>query len=277
MSGSAAFYIPEGSSVGAPESGSPGAASRFISTELTRGPWSNDHQHGGPPSALLGRAVERWGDDAAAFTVVRVTVELLRPVPIGPLEVVVEPPRPSRRAQRLTARLLSEGTEVARAHCLRVRTSQLELPPARVAAHPPFGDPLRFPAFVFPFFRHEVGYHTAVDIRIARGEWGRGPASAWMRLRAPLVAGEETTPLERTLVVADAANGICPALPTEQFTFINPDLTVSLFRPPAGEWIGLDSRSLVVPAGTGLVTCGLFDAAGEVGHVLQSLVVDRRA
>lgn len=263
MSGPAAFYFPDGP--------------RLLSTELTRGPWSNDHQHGGPPSALLGRAVQTWGDDAAEFAVVRVTVELLRPVPIGPLEVVVEPPRAARKAQRLTARLLSEGTEVARAFCLRVRTSPLDLPPARVAAHPPFGDPLALPGFVFPFFRHDVGYHTAVDIRIARGEWGRGAAAAWMRLRVPLVAGEETTPLGRVLVVADAANGICPALPTEQFTFINPDLTVSLFRAPVGEWIGLDSRSLVVPAGTGLVTCGLVDGAGEIGHVLQSLVVDRRA
>jgi Thioesterase-like superfamily len=263
MAGPSAFFVPEGH--------------RFVATELTRGPWSNDHQHGGPPAALMGRALQRWGDDAAQFTVVRVTVELLRPVPIGALEVEVVPMRSSRKAQRLTARLMADGVDVARAFGLRVRIAALELPPARVAPHPPFSDPELLPEFVFPFFQSPVGYHTAVDIRIARGEWGRGPAAAWMRLRAPLVAGEEISPLERTLVVADAANGICPALATDQFTFINPDLTVALFRPPVGEWIGLDSRSLVVPAGTGLVTCGLVDAEGEIGHVLQSLVVDRRA
>jgi hypothetical protein len=263
MSGPAAFFIREGH--------------RFVATELTRGPWSNDHQHGGPPSALMGRALERWGDAAAQFTVARVTVELLRPVPIGPLEVDVEPIRSSRRAQRLMARLVADGVEVARAFGLRVRIAELDLPPARVAPYPPFRDPLLLPEFVFPFFRHAVGYHTAVDIRIARGQWGHGPAAAWLRLRAPLVAGEETSPLERTLVVADAANGICPALATEEFTFVNPDLTVALFRPAVGEWIGLDSRSLVVPAGTGLVTCSVVDGEGEIGHVLQSLVVDRRA
>jgi Thioesterase-like superfamily len=263
MSGPSAFFIPAGDG--------------FVATELTRGPWSDDHQHGGPPSALMGRSLERWGDDAAQFTVARVTVELMRPVPIGPLEVEVEPIRSSRRAQRLSARLLAGGVEVARALALRVRIAALDLPPARVQPHPPFGDPMQLPEFVFPFFRSPVGYHTAVDVRIARGEWSRGPAAAWVRLRVPLVEGEETSPLERTLVVADAANGICPALLTEEFTFVNPDLTVALFRPAAGEWIGLDSRSLVVPAGTGLVTCGLFDADGEIGHVLQSLVVDRRA
>jgi hypothetical protein len=263
MSGPDAFFVAEGD--------------RLVATELTRGPWSNDHQHGGPPSALLGRALERWGDDAAAFAVVRLTIELMRPVPIGPLDVNVEPMRLSRKAQRLSGTLLAGGVEVARALCLRLRTAELELPPPRVAPHPPFGDPMLLPEFAFPFFRHTVGYHTAVDIRIARGEWGSGPAAAWMRLRVPLVSGEETSPLERTLVVADAANGICPALLTSDFTFINPDLTVALFRPAAGEWIGLDARSLVVPAGTGLVTAGLFDKDGEIGHVLQTLVVDRRS
>ena len=263
MAGPNAFFIPEGH--------------RFVATELTRGPWSNDHQHGGPPSALLGRAMERWGDDAAQFMVARVTVELLRPIPLGALEVEVEPIRSARKAQRLSARLLAGGVEVARAFGVRIRTAEIDLPPARVAPRPPFRDPALLPEFVFPFFRDPVGYHTAVDIRIARGQWGRGPAAAWLRLRVPLVAGEVTSPLERTLVAADAANGICPALLTDEFTFINPDLTVALFRPAVGEWIGLDSRSLVVPAGTGLVTCGVVDADGEIGHVLQTLIVDRRA
>lgn len=263
MAGPTAFFVPEGP--------------RFVATELTRGPWSNDHQHGGPPSAIIGRAMERWGDDAAQFTVTRITVELLRPIPLGPLEVEVEPIRASRKAQRLSARLLAGGVEVARAFGLRVRITEIDLPPARVAPHPPFGDPALLSEFVFPFFRDPVGYHTAVDIRIARGQWGHGPAAAWVRPRVPLVAGEETSPLERTLVVADAANGICPALSTDDFTFVNADLTLALFRPAVGEWIGLDSRSLVVPAGTGLVTCDVLDANGEIGHVLQSLIVDRRA
>ena len=32
---------------------------RFVATELTRGPWNPDHQHAGPPAALLARAIER--------------------------------------------------------------------------------------------------------------------------------------------------------------------------------------------------------------------------
>src|SRR3981081_160852 len=39
--------------------------SRLMATALTRGPWSNEHQHGGPPAALLAGAMERAGDAAA--------------------------------------------------------------------------------------------------------------------------------------------------------------------------------------------------------------------
>jgi hypothetical protein len=41
------FYEPDGD--------------RFVSTELTRGPWDPDAQHAGPPAALIGREVERLG------------------------------------------------------------------------------------------------------------------------------------------------------------------------------------------------------------------------
>ena len=58
----------------------------FVATELTRGPWDPQAQHAGPPSALLGRGIERVPGDEG-FQVARVTFEILRPVPIGPVEV----------------------------------------------------------------------------------------------------------------------------------------------------------------------------------------------
>ena len=45
MSEPAAFFEEEGD--------------RFGPTVLTRGPWRPEHQHGGPPSALAARAIER--------------------------------------------------------------------------------------------------------------------------------------------------------------------------------------------------------------------------
>src|SRR5882762_6998804 len=93
----------------------------FVSTELTRGPWSNEHQHGGPPSALLARAAEENG---AGFFVARLTVDYLRPIPIAALRVVVEPQKLGKTAQRLTLKLLHGDDELIRATALRIRRAQ---------------------------------------------------------------------------------------------------------------------------------------------------------
>ena len=116
----------------------------------------------------------------------------------------------------------------------------------------------------------------AVDIRIAEGAWSKGPLTAWMRPRVGLVEGEPSSPLERAMIVVDATNGLAPALSTEAFAFINPDLTVHLHRPLAGEWLCIAGRSIPEPLGTGLVQGALFDPGGEVGRCLQSLVVRAR-
>jgi len=58
-----AFYLPD-----------PDQPGRFLSTELTRGPWSPDAQHAGPPSALLGHVIERC-EPRPGFQVGRVAVE----------------------------------------------------------------------------------------------------------------------------------------------------------------------------------------------------------
>ena len=68
-----------------------------------------------------------------------------------------------------------------------------------------------------------------------------GPATVWMRMRQPLVAGEEPTPLQRTLVAADVGNGISAVLDWRRYVFINVDLTVHLERMPEGEWVCVDA------------------------------------
>jgi acyl-Coa thioesterase superfamily protein/acyl-CoA thioesterase superfamily protein len=250
-------------------------AGHLVATELTRGPWSNEHQHGGPPAALLAGAIERSGDDASAFRLARVTVEFLRPVPVAPLELSAELLRAGRQAQRIAASLRADGVEVARALGLRLRRLELPLPTAPVSRSLP--DPTTLAPFRFSFFRHAVGYHTAVDLRIARGTWGRGPVDAWMRPLVPLVRGEPTSPCERVLIVADAESGVCPPLDPQEWSFLNPDLTVYFGRQPRGEWIGLQIASEAHRDGTGLAQSALSDEDGPFGRAAQSLVVSQRA
>src|SRR5260370_41528103 len=71
-----------------------------VPTELARGPWSPDAQHGGAPAALLARALERADPGPARF-VSRLTVELLRPVPLTPIEVRTRTLRPGKKVQWL--------------------------------------------------------------------------------------------------------------------------------------------------------------------------------
>ncbi len=103
-----------------------------------------------------------------------------------------------------------------------------------------------------------------------------GPATAWLRMRVPLVAGEEPTPLQRTLVAADVGNGISSALDFRDFVFVNVELTVHLERMAAGEWIGVDAVTLPQPSGVATAESVLFDGEGRIGRAAQSLIVSRR-
>ena len=139
---------------------------RLVASELTRGPWSNAHQHGGPPAALLAGAIERAGNDAADFRLARVTVEFLRPVPIAALELSTEVVRAGKQVQRIGATLTASGIEVARASGLRLRRQRIEVRERVGSATLPHPETLS--PFRFSFFRHAVAYHTAIEMRIAR-------------------------------------------------------------------------------------------------------------
>jgi hypothetical protein len=243
----------------------------WIPTENTRGPWSNDHQHGGPPAALLGRALELFPSEVP-MAVTRVTFDLARPVPIRPLRIQVSAMRASKRVQLIHAVLSHEGTELMTAQALRIRREPV-VPENTVADETT--DPARLAETPFPFFLAEKGYHTSMDLRIERGGFGAGFAKAWMRPRLPLVPDEILTPLQRALLCADSGNGVSAALDKSKFTFINPDLTVSLYREPRGEWICLDAATRLGGDGRGLAVTDLRDTSGSFGTGTQSLLIGK--
>jgi hypothetical protein len=248
---------------------------RLVATGLTRGPWSNEHQHGGPPAALLAGAVERAFEDAADYRLARITVEFLRPVPIAPLEITTEMVRAGRQAQRVGASLSAGGVEVARGLGLRLRRQRLDL--AEPAGASPLPHPDTLEPHRFSFFRHPIAYHKAIELRIARGTWAEGPVDGWMRPLFPLIRGEPTSPCERVLILADAESGVCPPLKPDRFSFVNPDLTVYFGREPRGEWLGLQIVSEAHADGIGLAQSALSDLDGPFGRAAQCLVLAPRA
>ncbi len=98
----------------------------------------------------------------------------------------------------------------------------------------------------------------------------------WARLLVPVVPGEEPTPWQRAVGIADFGNGLSAVVPFDGTSlFINPDLTVHLWREPVGEWIGLDAVTRTSPTGIGLAESAVWDRSGRVGRSLQSLFLDR--
>lgn len=249
---------------------------RYAATELTRGPWDPGAQHAGPPAALLGREVERL-DDAAEFQVGRITFEILGSVPIGPMEASARVVRPGRRVQLVEAELGDGERTFMRARAWRLRTAAVELPPEARPVEEPLPGPESGSEVGFFPTGQEHGYHTAMECRFLSGSFlETGPATVWMRMRQPLVAGEEPTPLQRTLVAADVGNGISSVLDYHRHLFINVDLTVHLERMPEGEWVCVDAVTLPQPHGVGTAESVLSDGRGRFGRALQTLLISTR-
>lgn len=245
----------------------------FVATESTRGPWSPKHQHGGPPAALLARAIARLAVDRPMH-VARFLLELHRPVPIGRVRVSARWTKPGNRVRSAEAILEADGTVVARAMALLVRTEAIDVPAAAQA--PALPAPESLTRFVFPFFLSEVGYHTSVECRVTGGEFGTGRLAAWMKPLVPLVDAEPLTPLERVLVCVDSGNGLSVAIDLAKYTFVNPDLTCVTFRALEGEWLHMDARTRADRDGVGMAECALSDARGAIGRSVQTLILERR-
>jgi hypothetical protein len=250
----------------------------FVPSELARGPWSPDAQHGGAPAAVLAKLAEE-AEGGAAMQVTRLTIELLRPVPIAPLAARTRLLRPGKKVQLVEVSLWREETEVARCTALRLRRGTVPMP-AGLPAHappspphhgtdsqPPWSDALAYRGF----------HNAAVEHRFVRGSFDEpGAATDWIRLRVPLVAGEPTSPLSRAAAAADFGNGISWILHrAEGYSFINPDLTIYLHRHPVGEWVCLDAVTVPQPTGIGLAESRLFDEQGPIGGATQSLLIEK--
>src|SRR5258707_2012929 len=216
-------------------------------TEFAAGRWAPTVQHGGAPAALLARAIEATQPPGAG-QVARVTIELIRPVPLAALKVSTRQHRNGRNLTLLEAILTGQSTEVARATAVRLRSTHLDIPPeamsTREASPPgPGTGTTPQPSGTNPYF-------TGIDTRVVAGSLSApGPATAWFRLTRPIVAGEEPSPLMRVMAVADFANGISSLLDPRQWSFINADLTVCCHRHPAGEWGALDSQTALSRTG----------------------------
>jgi hypothetical protein len=275
---------------------------RLAPTEQARGPWDPRALHGGAPAALIASVFERL-QPGAELRIARLGFEFLRPIPLAPLTLTTNIVRPGRRVQELVAELRAvpddanggtgsggdgdPGGEqdrllVCRASALRVQeissaaaaaAAPVESAEADALPAPETGKPVRFSLNG----GNEASFAaSAMEMRWLDDPQALGPGRVWMRLRHPLLQGQELTPMARLAATADFGNGVSAALPFDRFVFINADLTIHLQRQPRGEWIGLDARTLLDDGGTGLAESVLHDVHGPVGRAFQTLVVGPR-
>ncbi|MES1991225.1 MAG: thioesterase family protein [Pseudomonadota bacterium] len=245
-------------------------------TPYAAGPWNPTMQHGGAPASLISHIVEAI-PTASPMQVSRLTIDLLRPVPVGPLTVKSDVVREGKKIQLCAVSLFSGDKECVRASALKIRSADypelqgigdtsVTLPDA-VSSKP-----------VDEIIRRSSGFISGVEIRAAKGgfslQGAGGPAACWFRSVRPIVAGSVNSPLMRAAMTADFSNGVSSAL-QRPWTFLNADLSISLVRMPVGEWILLDAETWIDPTGIGIAAGRLADERGYFGRCVQNLVVEK--
>jgi hypothetical protein len=247
---------------------------RVVTSPNAAGPWDPGMQHGSAPAALVVWAAEAI-PTPLPMQIARVSIDLMRPVPVAPLTLETEVLREGRKIQLCAVRLRAGDAVVVDATVLKIKTQSLTLPSdvAELAVELPGPDQSR----IDPANFSSSPFVTGMSLRAAHGGFGvPGPGAIWYRVDRTLVEGSPTSQAMRAVVAADFCNGTSAALDFREWTFINADLTVSFARQPVGEWILLDAESWIGPAGAGLAMARLADERGYFGRAVQSLVIEKR-
>lgn len=244
--------------------GTAGGAELFASTEATVSGWGPELQHGGPPAALLTRAIERVAPAEGRLN--RVAVDLWGAVPVAPVATRAWVERPGRRISLIRAEMTAGGRTVATASAWHLRTADTE----EVRSEP--RDWLTSPEEIAGRPENFFGGGFVESIEL-RGTWGE---PMWLRTEVPLVEGEDTSPLARAMMLADVANGVGAELDHHTWTYMNVDLVTHFVRVPVGEWIGIEARGWVGPDGQGVTRGALHDSEGPFAFTHQGLLIERR-
>ncbi len=261
---------------------------RLIPTELVRGPWDHGLQHGGAVCGALGWSTHQAISDAAADAGVgngqrsrlcRLTVEILRPVPVAPLEHRATIVRRGRLSQVVDAELVADGRLVARATSQWATTrpdgdrsdigelATIDTAVPRRPPHPsdPGASDIGYPR---PGFNCDV-----FELRCLVGSTEEpGPGTVWARMLGGVVEGHPAEPVDRLATVADLANAVGWDRSPNDTPMINPDLTLQLLRYPNGPWICLEAAGKATASGIGMMETTLWDGDGRFGRVLSTMV-----
>lgn len=247
----------------------------FHPTDYSRGPWSVDACHAGPPSGLMARASEVLVPDKP---LVRLLIEIARPIPMSGFRIGSVISRTGRTVTTTRIELHDDDRSYASAEGLHLAEGEIGPVPSH---HVDVVDPLDAVPGPFPIppTHAEPAFDSSLDVRYVPGlsQGAGGETFMWARSKVPLLEGEQPSPFQAICPLADCGNGISWHEGTESMAFVNADLVVALHRQPTGDWFGSHSVSFWEPNGIGRSDAELFDATGTVGRAMQSLVLRRHS
>jgi hypothetical protein len=244
----------------------------FVPRPHARSPWAADMLHGRLLAALTARQLERH-HLGPTMRLARLTVDMFRVVPLAPVVIRANVVRDGRRVKAVDVMVECEGRPALRASALLLAGSTT--PPGEVWSRSPWDIPPPLEIAPQSERRAERAQSDAMgspELRILGGFDGPRPYRAWVREPWPLVDGEALSPVVRAVMAADVASPLS-SWSDVGLQYINADLTVSVVRPPDGEWIGLEVIDHIDDGGIALGFCRLYDELGPIGQCQVTGVV----
>jgi hypothetical protein len=243
----------------------------FVPTQIANGPWDPTSLHGRVIIGLLAFEIEQrhGGED---FVPARLTVDMFRLPKLVPIEIKTSVVREGLRIKVIEAEFFSGGVAMARASCQLLRRT--ENPPGKVW-EPPNWDVPR-PADIPQPTDPRLGMHGKWTTRPILGAMGSlGARRLWMSEVRELVEGTPLTPFVRVALAADFASPFANA-GDQGLGFINSDVTLYLYRPPATPWIGFDVVNHHSRDGIAIGECWLYDEEGAIGTSTVAALAQRK-
>ena len=233
---------------------------------LARSPWNAEHQSGVAVAGLLTHALERT-PSAAPMMFARIVIDILRPVPMKPIQVSTRVARDGKRMQNLSAELSYDGEVVASASALRVRLAETP----KVMPDVDYPSPEDAPRE--PLIRREPR-RTGLETRVIKGRLIEpGPGIVWARVDGDLYPGVAASPLVTAMMTCDLGSAISAELDSRVWTFANLDISAHFVRPPRSSWCLIDARTISHGDGMALVDSTICDEEGLVARAHQTLFV----
>lgn len=246
----------------------------YVANAPARGPWDPDLCHAGPVAGAIAREIEHV---MPTKQLVRLTIELNRPVPMAGFRIAAHITKEGRRVGAARADLTDlSGRLCATATATLILPGDLgPVPTAAFATDSPEqADDLGFP--ITATLHDLPSFRNFVEVAYPPGETPTpGATKMWMRAPA-LIDGEAPSPFQRICALADCGNAISRNAELDEFEFMNADLTITLHRPSPAEWFLSDSISHWQSSGIGLAHAHLSDEEGPVGTALQTLLLVRK-